>query len=195
MIDLCLVLLLDASGSIDSGEWGLQSKATGDALSNPAIVERITRGPNGRIAVTAMEWSKGVLVMLPWTEIAGMDDAKSAALIIATHKRHQSSSTAVGDALLAAAAALKAGPGCLRHVVDISSDGTNNDGSDPIAAVAMLQGMDVIVNAVVIEDEKGVFDYYKNTVSGFVIPASWEGYAQAIKAKLQLEVADLESGR
>lgn len=190
--DLCLVLLLDASGSIDSGEWDLQARATGDALANPAIVERITRGPHGRIAVTAMEWSKGTYVILPWTQIAGMEDAKSVAVILATHHRRQSSSTAMGDALLAAAAAIEIAPHCLRHVVDISGDGASNDGSDPALAVAKLQGMDVMVNAIVIEDEIGVLDFYKRIVSGFVIPASWEGYAQAIKAKLQLEVAGLE---
>ncbi len=43
--DLCLVLLLDASGSIDDAEWTLQAKATAEALSTTAIVERITRGP------------------------------------------------------------------------------------------------------------------------------------------------------
>ena len=48
--DLCLVLLMDASGSIDEGEWALQAKATAEALSTTAIVEKITRGPHGHIA-------------------------------------------------------------------------------------------------------------------------------------------------
>ena len=30
--DLCLVLLLDASGSVDAAEWTLQAKATADAI-------------------------------------------------------------------------------------------------------------------------------------------------------------------
>jgi len=193
--DLCLVLLLDASGSVDAAEWELQAKATAEALSTPAIVEKITHGQNGRIVVTAMEWSSSTVVMLPWTQIASMGDAKSVALVLATYQRRQSGSTAVGDALLAAAAAIKAAPDCVRHVVDISSDGTNNAGSDPRAAVAMLQAMDVEVNALVIEDEMGVLEFYQKTVSGFVMSASWESYQQAIKAKLSLEIAGLDDCR
>ncbi len=193
--DLCLVLLLDASGSVDAKEWEQQAQATADALSSPAIVERITHGPNGRIAVTAIEWSSGAALILPWTPIASEGDAKSVAVILATYQRKQSGSTAVGDALTAAAAAIKAGPECLRHVVDISSDGTSNAGSDPRAAVAALMGMDVMVNALVIEDEPGVLDFYKDTVSGFVMPASWDSYAQAIKTKLSLEIAGLDNCR
>lgn len=189
--DLCLVLLLDASGSVDAKEWELQAKATAEAISTPAIVEKITHGQHGRIVVTAMEWSSSTVVILPWTQIANMGDATSVALVLATYQRRQSGSTAVGDALLAAAAAIRAAPDCVRHVVDISSDGTNNAGSDPRAAVLALQAMDVNVNALVIEDEIGVLDFYKRTVSGFVMPATWESYAQAIKAKLTLEIAEL----
>jgi len=190
--DLCLVLLLDASGSIDASEWELQAKATAEAISSPTIVEKITHGQHGRIAVMAMEWSSGTATMLPWTQIASMADAKSVAVVLATYQRRQSGSTAMGDALLAAAAAIKAAPDCARHVVDISGDGTSNAGSDPKQAVAVLQAMDVQVNALVIQDEIGVLEFYERTVSGFVMPASWETYAQAIKAKLSLEIASVD---
>jgi hypothetical protein len=190
--DLCLVLLLDASGSIDDGEWALQAKATAEAISSKAVVERIARGPHGHIAVMAMEFADRSNVVLPWTDIAGMEDAQRVAVVLATYKRRMWGSTAVGDALAAAGAALKEGPSCLRHVIDISTDGARNDGVEPAAVVKELQGRDVTVNALVIEDEPGVLDYYKATVSGFVMAASWESYAQAIKTKLQLEVAELK---
>ncbi len=190
--DLCLVLLMDASGSIDEGEWALQAKATAEALSTTAIVEKITRGPHGHIAVMAMEFADKSAVVLPWTDIAGMEDARRVAVILATYKRRMWGSTAVGDALAAAGAALQAGPDCVRHVIDVSTDGARNDGIDPVTVVKDLRGRDVMVNALVIEDEPGVLDYYQQTVSGFVMTASWENYAQAIKTKLQLEVAELK---
>jgi Ca-activated chloride channel family protein len=192
MADLCLVLLLDASGSIDEREWALQARATAEALSTTAIVERITRGPRGHVAVMALEFADKSAVVLPWTDIAGMADAQRVSVILATYKRRMWGSTAVGNALLAAGAALKEAPPCLRHVVDLSTDGASNDGPHPAGAVAELQGRGVMVNAVVIEDEPGVLDYYKKVVSGFVVPATWESYAEAIKAKLQLEVAELK---
>lgn len=193
--DLCLVLLLDASGSVDSAEWTLQAKATADAISHPAIVDKITHGQHGRIAVTAMEWSGAALSILPWTPIASMGEARSVALVLATYQRRQSGATALGDALLAAAAAIKAAPDCVRHVVDVSSDGTSNAGTSPAQAVAALQAMDVQVNALVIQDEIGVLEFYEKTVTGFVMPASWESYQQAIKAKLSLEIADIDPCR
>lgn len=192
--DVCLVLLLDASGSVDAAEWELQARATADALASAEIVERVTSGPHGRIAVTALEWSGAAVTILPWTEIAGMADARTAALAIETYQRRQSGSTAIGDALMAAAAAIHAAPICVDRVVDISGDGSNNAGVDPKQAVALLMGMNVRVNALVIEDEIGVVEYYEKIVSGFVLPATWDSYRQAIKAKLTLEIAAITPG-
>ncbi len=190
IFDLCLVLLLDASGSVDAREWELQAKGTAEALSAPAIVDRITSGPHGRIAVTAIEWSSGTALILPWTPLSGQADAIDAAREIALYGRKQSGSTAVGDALNAAGAAILAPPGeCLRHVVDISGDGSSNAGADPRAAVAALMAIDVIVNALVIEDEPGVLDFYAQTVTGFVMSATWQSFGEAMRWKLELEIA------
>lgn len=194
LADLCLVLLLDSSGSVDAAEWELQAKATADALASPAIVERILAGPHGAIAVAALEWSSAGVVAVPWARIASPGDAQSFALDLATYMRRQSGSTAMGDALFAAGAQLEALPaqvatGCLRQVVDISGDGTSNAGAWPKDAIAALAARDVIVNALVIQDEIGVVEYYERIVSGFVMPASWDSYRQAIKAKLSLEIS------
>ena len=190
--DLCLVLLLDASGSIDQSAWDLQAKATAAAIADRSVVERITRGPHGRIMVMALEWSSSFTQMLPWTPIASAADAESAAGALIAHRRVQNGATAVGEALEAAVQSIRSGPDCVRHVIDISSDGVNNNGVEPRKPMATLKGMDVTVNALVIEGEYGVFDYYKDTVSGFVMSATWDGFGQAIKAKLQLEVAGLQ---
>lgn len=194
LADLCLVLLLDASGSVDAAEWELQAKATADALSTPAIVEKITHGAYGAVAVTAMEWSGAALMAVPWTRIASMGEAKSFALQLASYQRRQSGSTAMGDALLAAGALLEAVPanvatGCLRQVVDISGDGTSNAGALPADAIAVLQARDTVVNGIVIEDEIGVVEYYEGLIPGFVLRATRDSYREAIQAKLQLEIA------
>lgn len=210
--DLCLVLLLDASGSVDAAEWELQARATAEALSSPAIVEQVLRGPHGRIAVAAMEWSGAALEILPWTTIASAGDAARVAAALQAYQRRQSGSTAVGDALVAAGSMFHQGVAgrpvaCGRQVVDISSDGASNAGQSPAGAVAFLQAMDVQVNAIVIQPadadpsansglppgstggEIGVLEFYEKTVSGFVLEASWEGYAEAIRRKLALEIA------
>lgn len=190
--DLCLVLLLDASGSISAEEWDQQARATAEALASPAIVAGIVAGPYRRIAVTAMEWSSATALILPWHIVGGQAEADTAAAALIAHQRRQSGSTAVGDALHAAAAALLAAPAtCVRRVVDISGDGANNAGMPPELAVAELERQGATVNAIVIEDEIGVLDYYRALATGFVLPATWDSYAQAIKAKLALEIAGL----
>lgn len=189
--DLCLVLLLDASGSVDAAEWELQAKATADALSSPAILEQIRSGRHGRIAISAMEWSSAAVEILPWRVIATEGDARSAGLAIATYMRRQSGSTALGDALISAGSMFNTAvvPDCERRVVDVSGDGTSNAGSSPKDAVAFLQAMDVQVNAIVIPDEIGVLEYYDKIVSGFVLEARWPAYGEAIRRKLALEIA------
>jgi Ca-activated chloride channel family protein len=189
--DLCLVLLLDASGSVDGSEWALQAQATADAISSPAIVERITNGPNGGIAIAAFEWSERSHVILTWTEIRSQADATHVAQQLTLYQRQLSGSTGVGDALQAALAAFLVAPECDRRVVDLSSDGSNNTGSDPVEAVTTLSAHGILVNGIIIPDEPNVEDWYRATLSGFVLTATWESYAQAIRQKLQLEIAGL----
>lgn len=188
--DLCLVLLLDASGSVDAAEWELQAKATAAAISSPAIVDKIVHGAHGRIAVTALEWATGTNVAAPWAIVASLEDAQAFGLALAGYERKQSGSTAIGDALRAAQAALAIVPAdCVRQVVDISGDGAANAGGDPGSVVLDLMAHDVQVNAIVIEDEPGVLEFYEKTVNGFALPATWDNYAQAIKMKLMLEIS------
>lgn len=191
IVDLCLVLLLDSSGSVDAAEWELQARATAEALASPDIVARIVAGPNRRVAVYVAEWATAVATIAPWTEIASTADAAALAGRLVQHRRQFDHSTAAGDALLAAGDALDQAPACLRRVVDISSDGTSNTGSDPAESVAALQARGIEVNAVVIEGDPGVLDYWRAVTPGFVLPATWDSYAQAIRAKLALEIAGL----
>lgn len=189
LADLCLVLLLDASGSVDAAEWKMQADATAAALASPAIVEKIVSGEHRNIVVTALEWATAAAEILPWTRIANLDDAQAFAAGMMAYQRKQSESTAVGDALIAASDALERAPACARQVVDISSDGASNVGADPRVAVALLQARGAQVNAIVIEDEYRVLEFYEERVNGFVLPATWENYAQAIKLKLSLDIA------
>jgi hypothetical protein len=57
--------------------------------------------------------------------------------------------TAVGSALVHAAAALESGPGCLARTVDVSGDGVNSQGIDPAFVIESLYD-GITVNALVI---------------------------------------------
>jgi hypothetical protein len=191
MADLCLVLMLDASQSMDAAEFKLQAEATAAALVNPDIVGRITGGPTGRVHLLVAEWSGQQFVIVPWTTVASRDDAEAVASEIVTWTRRQSSYTRLGDAVAFAHVRMLEAPPCTRRAVDISSDGRNNQGPEPEPIVAALYETGVEINAIVVEGELGVVDYYKATVPGFVLVATWDTYAQAIKAKLSLEIAGI----
>ena len=55
-VDLELVLLADASRSIDDGEIAFQRQGYADAITHPDVLDAIDYGYERRIAVTYVEW-------------------------------------------------------------------------------------------------------------------------------------------
>src|SRR4029079_11982158 len=76
-VDMTLVLAIDCSFSVDANEFRLQMQGLGQAFMRPEVKEAIAKGPNGRIAVVAMQWSDEAnqMVIIPWTVIASGKDA------------------------------------------------------------------------------------------------------------------------
>src|SRR5207247_2135985 len=56
-VDLALVLAIDCSFSVDANEFRLQMQGLGRAFLQPDVKKAIRSGPNGQIAVAAIEWS------------------------------------------------------------------------------------------------------------------------------------------
>src|SRR3546814_7489999 len=55
-VDLELVLLADATGSIDDREIFFQRQGYADAMTDPDILSAISLGPDRRLAVPSVEW-------------------------------------------------------------------------------------------------------------------------------------------
>lgn len=186
---VCLLAMFDASGSVDAQEYKLQIEATAAAIQAPETVQTIERA--GGIAVMAAEFSGGVTLMVDWYVVRNEHDARVFASALLLHKRVESGSTAVGDALQVAAAAFDRAPPCERRVVDLSTDGWQNTGSYVEEGVSANADRGIVVNTLVIEDgtEPGLVERYQGVINGFALPATWETYDQAIKQKLNLEIA------
>jgi hypothetical protein len=56
-VDVALVLAVDVSRSMDADEQRVQRDGYAGAFRNPDIIQAITSGPVGQIAVTYFEWS------------------------------------------------------------------------------------------------------------------------------------------
>ncbi len=77
-VDLELVLLVDASRSIDDGELRFQREGYAVAITHPEVLGAISHGFLRRIAVVFVEWADEASqeVVVPWTVIDGEDSAR-----------------------------------------------------------------------------------------------------------------------
>jgi hypothetical protein len=198
-VDLTLVLAVDCSYSVDDGEFALQMQGLARAFVSHEIAAAIASGPKGRIAVSLVQWSgfNEQRIVVPWMVVANDGSAERLALAIHTAPRLIGpGSTSIGSALDYATRLVLAAPiRGDRAIVDISSDGTNNNGPppDPLRDRAVLSG--VTVNGLVIMSEVFYLDlYFKNHVVGgpdhFVEKAdTYADYGEAILRKLVKEIS------
>ena len=190
---VALVLLMDASGSINDAEWALQRDGTAEALTDPAVLGVLRR--QGAVAITAIAFAEETQVLVPWAVVAADADAQAFANGLRSAPRALWGGTYIGPALEDAAAALDAAPcAAEQEVVDIASDG----GSDVMpaeAARAMLELRGVRVNALGIgtlpgDDPARWLRAHAVTSGGFALSADgWAGFARAMRRKLAMELA------
>ena len=62
-VDLQLVLAVDASGSVSEERFVLQQRGYAAAFRDPRLLEAISAGATGAIAVTMMQWTGPALSM------------------------------------------------------------------------------------------------------------------------------------
>jgi hypothetical protein len=196
-VDLALVLAIDCSFSVDSNEFRLQMEGLGRAFMERKIQEAISKGPTGRIAVTALQWSdeNNQMVVVPWTIIGNPDQAEALGKILARMPRRLAEGgTSISTSLLFSAAQFDLAPSAERRVIDISSDGRNNIGPPVNMVRDRVVARGITINALAILNEWPTLDQYfeRNVVGGqanFVIPANdYVAYAEAIYKKLLREI-------
>jgi hypothetical protein len=208
--DLLLVLAADVSRSVDYQKFQLQRDGYAAAMSDPRVIEAIRSGPQGRIAVSFVEWSGfgAQKVVIDWTEISDMASARAFGARVSAAPRSFADRTSISGAIDFAVdqfdhAAFHAG----RHVIDVSGDGTNNAGRDVELARDAAVAKGVTINGLVILSEQpipwnpehtnppgGLAKYYRDHVVGgpsaFVMVAEdFTSFGRAITNKLVAEIA------
>jgi hypothetical protein len=200
-VDLELVLAVDASGSVDAEEYVLQLAGIAAAFRDPAILNAITSGPFGRIAVAMVVWADASIPKdeTPWAVIDSLESAESFARLIESYPRRVEGGTGIGAAVIYAIQMMQWNEiDGSRLVVDVSGDGKEtmireeNSMMLPAARV-MANANGVTVNGLVILTEDDLESWYRdNVVTGpghFVIPAaSYRSFASAIREKLLREI-------
>lgn len=207
-VDLALVLAVDVSASVNDQRFHLQREGYAAALTNPDLLRAIAGGPRGTIALAFVEWAGAYQqkVVLGWTTLRGAEDASIIADTIRTAPRSFEGSTAIGAAIEFGVQQLAtSGVEAERRVIDVSGDGTNNDGpsvmrarDEAVAAGITINGLAILVDPAVLDSHSnppgGLPAYYGENVIGgpgaFVMAVEDpETFTLAIRDKLMREIA------
>jgi len=205
-VDVELVMAVDISYSMDMDELALQREGYAQAIASQEFLNALKQGTNGKVAVTLVEWA-GVAdqrIVVPWRLINGAASAQAVSDEMARMPVRRAFRTSISGALMFSAALFEGnGFRGIRRVIDVSGDGTNNQGplvtlvrDDVLAKGIVINGLPIMLK----EPQPGSIDikdldiYYEDCVIGgpgaFVVPIrEREKFKDAIRTKLVLDIA------
>jgi Protein of unknown function (DUF1194) len=193
---LALVLAVDVSASVTADSYVLQHEGIARAFADPRLVEAIA-GVSGGIEMLVLEWSDPdkIAVVVDWRRINDGASAAAFAAAVRASRRSSNGLTAIGPALLAAAAAFDRLPEPAVHrAIDLSGDGMANFGLPPAAVRDQIVASGITINGLaILSEEPWLADYYRSNVIGgsaaFVVTARTFGdFADAMLRKLTQEI-------
>jgi uncharacterized protein DUF1194 len=213
MVDTAVVLAADVSRSIDDEEFALQRRGYADAIQSQQLIDAISTGPNGAIALAYVEWAgEGEeRVVVDWAVIRAQSDARAFVAALNAAPRSYLGRTAIGGAIdFAFALFAETAFETSRRVIDISGDGTSNQGHLVTEARDAAVAAGAVINGLAIFNKKaaamggylalhtnppgGLAHYYRENVIGgsgaFVVPIDdFNTFGEAMMRKLVNEVA------
>lgn len=169
-VDVALVLAADCSGSIGNDELALQFRGYARAITSQVFIKAIRAGRHGRIALTFAGWSSDDQQdqIAPWMLIDSLPAAHRFASVLLNARSPVPGYTSISGAIDFSRRLLSA---CEyqpdRQVIDISGDGTNNNGrpvtqarDEAVAAGMTINGLPII------RSEPDIVAYYVRNVIG-----------------------------
>jgi hypothetical protein len=213
-VDAAIILAADVSRSIDDEEFALQRRGYADAIQGQQLIDAISTGPHGAIALSFVEWAGDgeERLVVDWAVIRNQADARAFVAAMTAAPRAYVGRTAIGTAIdfsfaLFAETAFETS----RRVIDISGDGTSNGGRLVTEARDAAVGAGAVINGLAIFNKKaaamgghlamhtnppgGLAHYYRENVIGgpgaFVVRIDdFSTFGEAMMRKLVNEVAD-----
>ncbi|MEM8580280.1 MAG: DUF1194 domain-containing protein [Pseudomonadota bacterium] len=203
-VELELVLMADASGSIDAAEIEFQRQGYATALQDPAVLGAIANSAYGRIAVTYVEWAAAGAedVVVPWRIVDGPESAAAFAAEFEGKPRRAFGRNSIGSALIFGTQLIETNQfEGWRKVIDFSGDSANNWNGPSIAegrgaalaAGITINGLPILCRSCSRPGFGDLEQLYEDRIIGgpgaFVITADgMESLADAIRRKLILEI-------
>ncbi|WP_246737334.1 DUF1194 domain-containing protein [Nordella sp. HKS 07] len=204
-VDLELVLAVDVSRSMDADEQALQRNGYIQAFRHQEVIDALSSGPYGRIAVSYVEWAGPSFqqTIVPWMLIDGEAAAHAFADRLAAAPISRERGTSIANGLLFVGPTFEGnGIAGSRRVIDVSGDGPNNMGvpvqtaRDPLVAAGVtINGLPIMIKrAGGFASIENLDIYYEDCVIGgpgafLVTVTDIKNLASAIRRKLVLEIA------
>ncbi|MDJ0858223.1 MAG: DUF1194 domain-containing protein [Dinoroseobacter sp.] len=203
-VEVELVLMADASGSIDAAEIEFQRQGYATALQDREVLRAIANSAYGRIAVTYVEWAAAGAedIVVPWRIVDGPESAAAFAAEFAGKPRRAFGRNSIGSALMFGTQLIETNDyDGWRKVIDFSGDSANNWNGPSIAegrAAALeagitINGLPILCRFCSRPGAGDLEQLYADRIIGgrgaFVITADgMESLADAIRRKLILEI-------
>ena len=205
-VDLELVLLADATGSIDDKEITFQRQGYAEAITSPQVINAIKNGLHGKIAVTYVEWGdvNSQETVVDWTVIEDAASAQAFAKALLAPPRLAFGYNAIGAALLYGKEKIENNSHeGIRRVIDFSADSANNWNGPPIeVARQLVLNAGIVINGLAVlcrycSGQPSNYDLetaFRNDIIGgpgsFVVTVdNPPSFASAVRRKLILEIA------
>jgi len=214
-VDVTLVLAADVSRSIDEEEFALQRRGYAAAIADPRVLDAIRSGRHGAIAVSFVEWAgeNEQKTVVDWMVVGEAADARKVSDAIAGAPRSFVGRTAIGSAIAFSRGLIdESGFTADRTVIDVSGDGTSNQGQSVGEARDAAVGAGVTINGLAIFNQRaaaeggflalhtnppgGLAKYYRENVIGgagaFVVQIDdFKTFEEAMIRKLISEISAL----
>lgn len=214
-VDVALVLVTDVSRSIDDSEYKLEKDGYTSAFTSQRVLEAIQGGPNGKIAVSYVEFASSfeVRTVLDWAVIRDKGSAQAFVAQLSAAPRSFWGRTSISAGIDQAVQLLaETGLNATRRVIDVCGDGTNNAGrevsdarDDAVKTGITINGLAIINEHPVswtfahVQPPGGLANYYRENVTGgpgsFVLEMhDFSTFGEAMTRKLIDEIATGPSG-
>jgi hypothetical protein len=210
-VDLVLVFAVDVSLSMAEDEAKLQRHGYVAAFRNQQVIDAITRGKLGRIAVAYVEWSSVTdqRVLVDWHVVS--DPASAAAFAEALDKAPFKSGTTTSISAgidFSARHILDAPYDAARRVIDVSGDGYSDYGRQITESRDAAVAAGIVINGLPVMDPRPAWRepappdldrYYADNVVGgpgsfSLVIRSVGDFNAAVLNKLILEIAGRRTG-
>jgi len=207
-VDLELVLAVDVSSSVDGVEAQLQKNGYLQALVHPFVIDTITTGKLGRIAVIYIEYAGKSYqrVVADWTIIKDMQSARSFTRTLSKATVSTAPSTSISALIdFSVQQIFNNSYTARRAVIDISGDGPNSDGRPVWDARDDAVSLGITINGLPILSSRpdpqgfspavGVTNHYRRYVIGgpgsFLMSVNeFKNFAPVLVRKLIREIRD-----